>query len=1041
MRMKFYYLSLLLSTLLFSTSVFAQERTISGIITDENNVPLAGATVIVQGTTTGVSADFDGNYTINAKVGDVLQFSYVGYASQSFTVGIATTLNVSMRPDNTLDEVVVTALGIKRKPDEISSSSQLVKGDNITQASNPDAVQALAGKVSGLQINTVSSGVNPNTQIILRGVKSISGANEALVVIDNIISSAAILSSLDPSVIESVNILKGAQGAALYGAKGGSGVIIVTTKKGTDKKGKLSIELNSSTTFEDIAYLPQMQDRYGKGYWGEIDAFDQGSWGPEFDGSLQPVGLPYPTVNDFRYETYEFRKDNIADFFQVGTTFQNGITFSGGDSDGYYTLTANTRNTEGLIPDDKLKRDFFSLNTGKTFGKLKLGAIARYTTTKSDVVSAYENDPDRIVTIADQIYFQLLQTPSNVDIRDFDSGDNHDSWTAFANSPYWVKENSRVATTQERTDLSADLTYDLNEHISFSLRPSIMNSNYRFVDFLNAFEQEYTVTGDARDITSNLEIETGSLRRIYVDAFASFNYDLGKNITFKSLIGFNSFEEAAYLHETYGRDLTIPGFYDVDNISSGIQVAEGKSKERSQAVFVNMDFGYKDYLFLNLTGRQDWSSRLFFNGAKIGDTGFFYPSAGLSFIPTRAFPEIQNDVLHKIKLGASYTKVGNVGALAPHRIVDSGTQAPGFPYTSTGANAFILPGNTTASGIEPEFVTTYEALMNLELFNIKGRPLVTLDASYSHYINENQLLNTTPSSTSGVTQALINVGETKTDAFELDLGLNPIKTEDWSWSANIGYSTSKTTVVKVTDDANSVVIRGGTPGIYAIEGEEFPVIQGSYYERDNQGRVIINEAGEPQVASGLKILGKVTPDYIINFSTNLNWKGFSLSATGDFRTGHSFYSNVYNNLTGQGRSFLTAENGRGYFIFPNSTVEGSGVTNTSVLTGPSYSSVSEYAAYQNFIQDGAFLGVDENFVIDATALKIREIALSYSLSGPVLDNLFLNEVVLGVSGRNLITVLPKENRGYHDPEIGNGLEQFSQTPPTKFYTLNVKLKF
>jgi TonB-dependent SusC/RagA subfamily outer membrane receptor len=247
---------------------FAQEQTISGVVSDENGLPLPAATVLGKGTSNGTSTDFDGNYSITANIGDVLQFSYVGYSTVEAQIGESKTISLALSPDNTLEEVVITALGIERKPDEITTSTQNVKAEELTQAKNPDIVSSLAGKVSGLQINQTSNGIGSDTRIVLRGNRSITGNNEALVVIDGVISSAGFLSSLNPDSIESVNVIKGANGAALYGSAGSNGALIVTTKKGS-KSEKFTVQVQSTATFESVSYLPERQTKYGQGWFGQ----------------------------------------------------------------------------------------------------------------------------------------------------------------------------------------------------------------------------------------------------------------------------------------------------------------------------------------------------------------------------------------------------------------------------------------------------------------------------------------------------------------------------------------------------------------------------------------------------------------------------------------------------------------------------------------------------------------------------------------------------------------------------------------------------
>ncbi|MEM5565309.1 SusC/RagA family TonB-linked outer membrane protein [Psychroserpens sp. AS72] len=1029
--------ALTLLLLLAVQLTLAQEKTITGTVTDQSAVPLPGVNIIVKGTSTGTQTNFDGVYTIKSNVGDILIFSYVGLKTQEIKVGESNTIDVTMLEDaDALDEVIVTAVGIKRKPDEITTAYENLKAEEITSANNPDAVQSLAGKVSGLQINTTNTGVNPSTTIRLRGTRSLSGSNSALIVIDNVISSATILSDLDPEIIESINIIKGPNGAALYGSRGGNGVIIVTTKKGTKNQGKLNISYSTTLTLEDIGFLPQLQDRYGKGYWGEIDAFDQGSWGPEYDGSIQPVGLPYPTVNDYTYSTYEFKKDNMKDFFNTGTTIQNTLTLSGGDSEGFYSLTANRRNTDGLIPDDNYKKDFFALSAGKTFGKFSMSGNIRFTNEDQNVASTIFDNNGNVRLSG--VYTELAQLPSDIDVTEFNSGSNSDHWTAFGNSPYWVKDNQRSLSENTRSDLSAELSYQFNDNISAVLRSNVVTNSGKGFTYANAYVSEYTVTGDSRDIQSSLSVTSNNSRTLYTDLIANFNYQLTEDIELKSLVGFNSTESRGFSLTTAGDILTLPGLYTVENISSGVSVSDFSSISRQQGIFANIDLSYKDYLFLNLTGRQEWDSRLQSAGRKIGDIGFFYYSVGASFIPTKAFPDIKSDFLHRMKISGGYVKTANISALGSHDLFDTGFRPAAFPYPG-GVNSFIIPSSTFDNAIEPEFINTLEANLNLELLKRGGIPRITLDGSYSFYTNDNQILSASVSSATSVFSAGINVGETQTNAYEVDLGLTPIKTDDLRWNLNFGYASQETIATKITDDAD--ILGSGSPGIYAIQGQEFPLIRGSAYERDEEGRVVLNPDGSPRTASGLKVLGKTTPDYILNFGTDITYKGFRLSAVADFRTGHVFYSGIYNNLTGQGRSFITAENGRGHFIFPNSTVIGSGTTNTTVLTGPSYGGPTAYAQYQSFVQSGDFTGVDENFVLDATALKLREVALSYALPSKVLENTFIQGLSIGISGRNLLVVLPKENRGYNDPEIGSGIGGYGQTPPTKFYSMNVKLNF
>ena len=1018
MRKKNYGFLTLFIALIVQIS-FAQEKTISGTVTDSNG-RLPGVNIIVKGTSNGTETDFDGNYSIKANVGDVLVFSFVSMKTVEKTVSTTNKIDVLMVEDeNLLQEVVVTAIGIKRKPDEITTANQVVKADELNQAANPDAVQALAGKVSGLQINTTSNGLNPNSTITLRGPRSISGNNSALVVIDNIISTQGILSSLDPNIIESINVMKGPNGAALYGERGGSGVIIVTTKKGTKSSNKLTIDFKSSATLEEIAYLPETQDRFGQGWAGTLDWTDQGSWGPQYDGTLAVTGTPDQNTGQWRVSRYEHIEDNILPFFETGTNFQNSISLSGGNLDnGFINFSYLRQDIGGVIPDDKRAKNNFSLTTGKKFGKLTAQLIARFTDENTNRANG-------------NLYNRLSNTPGNIRVENFNSGDNNDHWTLFDTSPYWTLQNDRVLGKSTTIDLSADLQYQINDNISAVLRSSFRETNTDTETTRNKYVDTKNYVGGDKNIRSRYFINEGKTRFIYTDFITNFDYMLTDDISFKANIGLNATDSQTSNLNVGGNDLRLDNFFHISNISGVIQADQFKSRLRTAAVFGNFDFGYKDYLFLNLTARNEWNSVLYNKGRSINDASFFYNSIGVSFIPTKAIEGLKSDFLHKAKISASYVRTGNAAALAAHALPNTAPQAPGYPYFLNNNNSFILERVNVDRDIKNEFVTSFEGNVNLEFLNKRG-PRVTLDASYSFGRNTDQLLNITTSAATGNFSTLTNIGETKTNSLEVDLGFTPIKTENFEFKGNIGYSTYKTTVEKVTDDSNVVNL---TNGLAAVEGEEFPVIRGTKYTRDDQGRVVLDSNGNPVTSSELKVLGKTTPDYILNFGASFRYKSLSISAVADYRTGHVFYSNIRRQLSYQGRTIESTANNRLPFLFPNSTIQGTGTDNTTVLTTEdSAKGAMDYfqTNYDKF---------DENFITDATAFKLREVAINYDLPEKFVSSLGLSRFSVGASGRNLWTSLGDDNKDYNDPEFGNGIGNYSFTPPTRFYTFSLNVAF
>jgi len=1010
---------------------FAQEKTISGTVVDETNMPLPGATVVIKGTTTGTSTDFDGKYSISANTGDVLVFSYVGYSEQDATVGAENTIDIALALDNSLEVVVITALGIKRKPDELTTANKVVKAEVLTQTNNPDVIVGLAGKVSGLQINKTSNGVNAGTRITLRGTRSLTGNNEALIVVDGVISTASYLKNLDPSQIETVNVIKGANGAALYGSAGSNGALIVTTKKGAKGEGKFTVNVSSAIDIESIAYLPTRQTRYGQG-WSNGDVgyvnytYENGGWGPEFDGAPTTIGLPQADGSYVVRPYSSLGSDNIKPFFQEGVTLQNAVSLGSGDADGYVNISAKKQETSFIIDGDDLDRSQFNFKAGKTLGRFAIGGNATYISTKTTQASS-------------DLYGDLLQVASNIPVEAFEFSGNEGHWNGYFFNPYWIRNNNRQNNNTERFNLVADFKYDINDNINVVLRPSVRYTNSKQLNHNAAYADSQAVqdiSGFERTQASMFQKHDQTWRNFYTDVLVNLDYMLTDDISFKSNIGANNRYDTFNRISIGGENLTVPGIFNASNLSGGTSdemTSDYRSAIKRYSVYAQMDFGYKDFLFLNVTGRNDWTSVL-----SQENNSYFYPSVGMSFIPTKAFAGIKSDKLNHLKFMASYVEVGNDGGIGAYSINNTLDQATGYAYG--GLNSFVLSKTNIDPNLTPEFTTSFEVGMNLGMF--KDR--VTFDASYYTGENTDQILGVNTSYSSGLTRATINVGDTEFSGYDIDLGLTPIKTENLKWDLGFTYSTSKTIVNNINGDLDELSVGGygnGT-GVYAIVGEEFPMIKATAYERDDQGRVIIDANGNPKRLNGTKKMGTSTPDYILGLNSSIKYKNLTLSGTFDYRTGHVFHSDLKSQLTWSGHLYESGYN-RGAFIFPNSSIETSpGVfeANTSVTSANTPSELTEF--YSTYVT-----AVDENEILDATAFKVRELALKYDFTGKMLKSLSLTNASISITGRNLFTVLPKENRGYANPESnfssGNavGLSTAGQYPETKTYGFSINLTF
>ncbi|WP_375239441.1 SusC/RagA family TonB-linked outer membrane protein [Aurantibacter sp.] len=1015
---------------------FAQEKTISGVVSDENSLPLPTATVLVKGTANGTSTDFDGNYSITANTGDVLVFSYVGYADQEVAVGAENTISVTLQLDSQLEEVVVTAFGIKRKKDEVTTAYQEVGTEDLVKANNPNIVNSLSGKVSGLQITQTSNGVDGDNRIVLRGNRSISGSNEALIVIDGVAygTSTTILNSLDPNVIENVNVIKGAAGSALYGSQGSNGAIIVTTKKGSGDGSKASVKFNSSLDLEVVDYVPERQTRYGQG-WDlgngfENIVYENGGWGPEYDGQMVPVGLPQAD-GTFIMAPYSSRgSDHIKEFFSTGITKQNSVSISAGDSDGYINFSARNVDTEFVIKNDTRKRNTFTVGAGKTLGKWTLGSNVIYTNTTAD---RHNGD----------LYTQLLQTPGNVPITAFENSGNEGHWNAYFTNPYWNRDNQRAVSQSNNVAMNFDLGFKFNDHISAKIVTSARINEGNGLSYQNGYDEPDEIvnnTGANRTLVSNFQFNNSRSSQYYTDLFLNFDYMLTDDISFNALVGANNQYNKSSFTSVGGEDLTIPGIFNSSNLNNGFSDALTDDDRRSNSrigVFANIDLGYKDFLYLTVTGRNDWSSTL-----DPSNNSFFYPSVSSSFIATKAFPSLKSNTLNALKFTAAYVKVGNDGGIGAYQITPLVNQAPRFPLG--GQNSFIADQTITDPLLTPEFTTSFEFGMNLGMF--KDR--VTLDGSFQSFNTTDQITSVGASAASGLSRATINVGETKGIAYEIDLGIKVIKTDKINLDVNLGYYTSENEVVKVSDQATEVTLGGftGFAEVFAIEGENFPVIQTNYYERDDLGRVIVSPTGLPVEAAGLKVAGRTTPKHILNLNTKFRYKNWTLQATMDYRTGHVFYSDTKSNLTWSGHAVETAQGGRGAFILPNSAIEdptnpGTYIANTSTPSGGTTA-----GSYINWFNN--YRNVGENHILDATAFKVRELSLRYDFSDELLKNSFIKGLSLSATARNPFTILPAENRGYNDPEAGftsgnaAGITtQAGNYPATKTFGLGLNLTF
>jgi TonB-linked SusC/RagA family outer membrane protein len=1005
---------------------FAQSKIISGIVSDDSG-PLPGVSIIIKGTTTGAETDFDGNYSIQASTGDVLQYSFIGMSDQSITVGASNNINVVMEANaDLLNEVVITGYGIARQKKTLTYQAEAVSDEELIIAAPTRAASALAGKVAGLQINNRGNGVNSGTTILLRGVRSITSNNQALIVIDGSIATIGAFDDLNPNDIQSLNVLKGANAAAIYGADAANGAIIVITKKGK-RDSAFTVAINSSATFEDVAYLPDFQSKFGLGWQGAYDPIENTNWGPRFDGQIRQIG---PTFADGTFQSVPYSPiaNNLRDFYATGTTYQNSVSLNGGDETSTFYISIGDQETDGIVPDDKYSRNTFRVNASKQIGDLTLSLSSNYLRDKTNVVGSSIGDQDR------PLYWFVLNTAVNIPLTSYSDWDNPQSfgyadnyYNAYYQNPYWGIGTNRDIDSSNRLTANVAASWDVKDWLNLTTRFGINNVNGRGKNWRAAQAYDPILQPAHQNVSSFVTDSEFSTSTYTLDAIATANFDITEDIDLIAIGGATNWTQESSSSSINAQNLSIPDFYDVSNGTGQPIVGRSDTKERNYAFFTDLTFGYKDFLYLNVSGRNDWTSTL-----PKDQQSYFYPAGGLSFIASEAFPTLTDGIISYAKFTASNSTVYN--DLSAKELNEVYVQSGGFPFGSV--NGFTLQGTAIDASIVKERLNTTEFGTDLTFFDNR----LTLSASYYITNITDNLTSAVPSATSGASGFRFNIGEIESKGYEVTLGGTLLKSDDFSWNANINIAGSEAIIKDIGDGVTETpVSTSGTVGVYAVVGEVFPQIKATSYVRDPQGRIVVDGTSGNPIQGELKNLGKVTPDYTLGFTSSINYKGLSLAVTMDYRTGHVYYAQGSDAMEFTGRSVASASANREDFVLPNSVIETSpGVfvenTNLTVTDG------------RQDYWNNTYNEIKENYVRDATAFKIREIALNYTLPSSFLEKTPLSAVRLGLIARNPLTVLPEENR-FSDPEFNNsagnaiGIGGYFQSPPTQSYGFNINVEF
>jgi len=924
--------------LFLCSGLFAQQlysQTVSGNITDESGVPLPGANVIIDGTTTGVSSDFDGNYQIQAEQGQVLQFSYIGYTSQSIAVGSQDTINVSLQPDNQLEEVIVTSLGFTVVKDQQGSTSSVVNTQSVLRSGEPTIANALSGKASGVRISRSNGDPGAGSTIRIRGANTIDGSSQPLIIVDGVpldnttsyaggnsitggrtggVSHGSRLNDINPSDIESLQVLKGASAAALWGSRAANGVIVITTKKGS--RGEAQISFRSSYSLDEISERIPMQNTWGQGRNGVFGSNRAESWGdyiPERSGGADTVNtsgayfeaadgtLYYPITQKNSKET--FLEENFNSLFQTGVVWQNDLTISGGGENSTYFFSLGYLTQDGIIREASYDRTNLRLNyESKLNDYLTFSSKVAYTYTDSNRIQQNSNTAG--------VMLGFLRTPPDFDQRDYIGTYYSSTGEAFINrhrsyrrplgqavnpsynNPLWTVFEQVSDTKVNRVTATPQLTIKPTNWLQIITRANADVGDDRRTYF-------FPIGSAGSRSVGVLQEDVIGTRNLSFDAIGKASFELTSDINLTTTAGW-SINDRKY-NRTSGN---ITGFLvnstkqttSLNTAAEASSFDNFKTLRRSNRGYGILNFDLFDELFINLSGALEASSTI--------KGSFFYPATDLAWDFTNSL--VKSEALSFGKLRASWGKVGVQPS--PHRFETLAEGSFGYSTYSDPLSVdlfgggFRLDNNLGNPNLEPEIKTEWEIGADLRFLNDD------LSFSFTYYDNkiEGILLDVTLSPSSGYATQYGNFGEMVNQGIEFDLGWNIVDKPDFGFSASINWSKNENEVTDLFGTESINLSPGASVSSRAIVGQPLGVLFGTGSKTNPDGSFDLDENGFPQITSSEIILGDPNPDWRGGLSLNMNYKKFRFSALIEHSQGGVFSPRTLHVLNRFGTTEMTA---------------------------------------------------------------------------------------------------------------------------------------
>ena len=1054
---------------LLNTATPEKDITVSGQIMDENGSPLPGATVEVKGTYIGTVTDAQGHFSFSiSNDATALVVSFVGYRSQELTLGNTTVFNVVMQPDLTsLDEVVVTALGIKREERSLSYSVQEIEGAGLTSNGQTNMINSLSGQVAGLQV-TGNTSMGSSARITLRGVNSLTGNNQPLFVIDGTpvdnsnfnfsgtengdggVDYGNALQDINPNDIESVSVLKGATAAALYGSRASNGVVLITTKSGKNSTRRFEVSINSTTTFDRVNILPDYQNDYGQGSTPSFIELDNGqravqtrsitSWGPRFEGQMVRHWDSFiPGAPEFgELRPWTANPDNVRDFYETGITTMNNIAILGNTEAGNFRFSYGNTYQDDIVPFGENIRHNFNLVTDIALNEqLSIGANVNY------IYAQLKNRPNvgnYTREISHPVQHVFLWSGRQIDwnrsrqiftedgtVRQWNMVSENNISSAFWDNPYWILNIS--GNEQQRNRVLG------NVRISYQINPSLKISGFVRSDFYTDLREDWNDIG-GREI-SFFQKELFDVREFNYELLGEYAKDLNENFSISGIFGANYRRNR--IQRDYGATnggLSVPGFLSLQASLQRPNIVDFLSEQEVASIYGSFSLGFKDLVYMDGSLRNDWSSTL-----PVDNNAYLYPSLGASFI----FSELvsQSTLLSYGKARVSFAQVGN--DTDPYRI--------GLVYASLQSigdqPSFTVPNTLNNTDLRPEITNSFEYGLSLKLLNSR----ISLDATYYDNVTRDQIIPIPVSGTSGFFTNIINAGKVKNRGIELQLLATLIENQGgFSWDMGFNYARNNNEVEALAEGITTLEIDSRNPNvngqgfkpvtINAEIGQPYGQMIGSGYVRNDRGEILVDNNGFFERAEGV-VIGNIMPDYFGGVTSTLRYKNISLFGLVDYKIGGDVFSITNQDGAFSGTPAFTAGTNDLGNPVRNPVSEGGGIIAAGVLQDGTPNNRRVEA--QNYWQSiGNFNGLDEPFVFDASYVKLREVRLSYTLPETFLEKLPFRRCSLDVFSRN-VAILHRNARNI-DPEValgsGNiqGIEA-SKLPSTRSLGFSVQLGF